>query len=384
MGSTPMSGSAIRYNLMELAAEMQDVISLGRGDPDLPTPGHIIAVAKDVAGDGRVGLAPVEGLPLLRSAIAHKLESENGLAVGPENVLVTTGVQEALFMLLQATLNPGDEILVPDPRYTSYDQAIQMAGGTMVPVPTVESNAFDLDVREFAVRVGPRTKAILIVTPSNPTAGVVTERNLRQIAELAQERNLIVISDEIYEKYIYDGWRHLSIGSLPGMLGRTVTLNGFSKTYSMTGWRVGYVAGPVELIANLARFKGSINLAAPTVSQWAARAALVGPQDCVEEYRRIYLERRDLVKRALDEIGISYGDPRGAFYVFANIRSTGLNAWDFAYQLLQEARVLIFPGTGFGEGWDDYVRISLLQPKEKLLIALERMVAVIQRWPAEH
>ncbi len=252
----------------------------------------------------------------------------------------------------------------------------------MVSVPTLERYAFNLDPHEVAARIGPRTKAILIVTPGNPTAGVVTEPNLRHIAELAQERNLVVISDEIYEKYVYDGWRHFSIGSVPGMLDRTVTLNGFSKAYSMTGWRVGYVAGPQELIANLTNHKRSINLAVPMLSQVAAEAALIGPQDCVEAYRRTYLERRDLVKAALDQIGIRYGDPRGAFYVFANIGSTGLSASDFAYRLLQDARVLIFPGTGFGEAWNQHVRISLLQPREKLLTALGRVVEAIQRWPA--
>lgn len=382
MSRPSAAGTGIRYTLMELAAGMTDVISLGRGDPDLPTPEHIVAAAREAVEHGRLDLAPAEGLPSLRAAIAQKLQTDNDLNLAPDNVLVTAGVQEALFILMQGILNPGDEILVPDPRYTSYDQAITLAGGIMVPVPTAERHAFDLDPGEVAARIGPRTKAILIVTPGNPTAGVVTENNLRRIAELAHERNLIVISDEIYEKYVYDGWRHFSIGSVPGMLDRTITLNGFSKAYSMTGWRVGYVAGPPELIGNLTNLKRSINLAVPTLSQVAAEAALTGPQDCVEAYRRTYLERRDLVKDALDEIGIQYGDPRGAFYVFANIGSTGLSASDFAYRLLQDARVLVFPGTGFGEGWDQYVRISLLQPREKLLMALERMTEAVLRWPA--
>jgi aminotransferase len=383
MTNAPATGTGIRYNLMELAAGMPDVISLGRGDPDLPTPPHIVEAARDAVRHESMGLAPAQGLSGLRRAIAEKLRADNTLELGPENVLVTTGAQEAMFILMQSILDPGDEILVPDPRYTSYDQAIAMAGGTMVLVPTTEQEAFDLDAGEVAARLTPRTKAILVVTPGNPTAGLVTASNLLRIAELARDRDLIVISDEIYEKYVFDGHRHVSIGSLPRMRDRTITVNGFSKTYSMTGWRVGYIAGPEALIASATNFKRAINLAVPTVSQCAAEAALSSPQDCVEDNRRTYQERRDLVTRALDEIGLTYGDPRGAFYVFANISSTGLSASEFAYRLLQDAHVLVFPGTGFGEAWGDYVRISLLQPKPKLAKAVERMASVISQWRAE-
>lgn len=376
---TPPGGTALRYSLMELAARLPGVISLGRGDPDLATPAHIIAAAQERALHGTLDLMPAEGLPELRTAIAAKLHRDNNLAVTPENVLVTTGGQEALFLLIQVLLNPGDEILVPDPRYTSYDQAIELAGGKMVLVPTTEDDAFDLDADRLRERITPRTKAILIVTPSNPTAGIVTEKNLRGIAELAIEHNLTVISDEIYEKYVWDGWANLSIGAFPGMAERTITLNGFSKTYAMTGWRVGYIAAPLDFVGNVMRFKQVINLAAPTLSQWAAHAALTGPQACIDDSRKIFLERRELMKRGLDEMGLTYGDPRGAFYIFANTSVTGMTATEFAYRLLEEEKVLVFPGTGFGAGWDNYVRISLLQPKEKLVQAIERMRALAQR-----
>ncbi len=372
----PADGTALRYLLMERAAKMSDVISLGRGDPDLATPAHIVHAAQDAALRGDLALSPAEGLPELRRAIADKLQRDNRLPVTSENILVTTGGQEALFLLIQALLDPGDEILVPDPRYTSYDQAIEMAGANTVLVPTTEEDGFDLDANEILRRITTRTKAILIVTPSNPTAGIVTEKNLRRIAEIAQERNLIVIADEIYEKFVWDGYEHFSIGSLPDMAERTITLNGFSKTYAMTGWRVGYIAAPMEFVSSLARLKQVTNLAAPTMSQWAAHAALTGPQTCIDEFRTIYSERRAFAKQKLDEMGWSYGDPRGAFYIFANTRATGRNATELAFHLLEHARVLLFPGTGFGEGWDDYVRISLLQPQAKLVEAFRRIQTV--------
>lgn len=376
----PKEGTALRYDLMDLASKLTDVISLGRGDPDLPTPAYIIEAAKRKAAEKHLALSPVKGLIELRRAIADKLQRDNGLAVGPENILVTTGGQEALFLLIQTLLDPGDEILVPDPRYTSYDQAIQMAGGKIVLVPTHEGDGFDLDADAVRERITPRTKAILIVTPGNPTAGIVTKRNLERIAELAMEHNLIVISDEIYEKFVYEEWKHYSIGSFPGMANRTITLNGFSKTYAMTGWRVGYIAAPPDFIQRATHFKQVTNLAAPTLSQWGAHAALTGPQDSVAAYREIYRERRALMMDALDEMGLHYGDPRGAFYIFANTRSTGLDATALAYDLLEKGRVLLFPGTGFGSAWSDYVRISLLQPKEKMLTAIERMQDVAQHW----
>lgn len=376
----PTEGTALRYELMDLAARLPDVISLGRGDPDLATPAHIVAAAKEAVTAKSLDLSPIEGLPELRRAIADKLKQDNGLDVGPENILVTTGGQEALFLLIQALLDPGDEILVPDPRYTSYDQAIQMAGGKIVLVPTTEADAFDLEADAVLERITPRTKAILIVTPGNPTAGIVTRKNIERIAKIAQEHNLIVISDEIYEKFVYDGWEHVSIGALPGMAERTITLNGFSKTYAMTGWRVGYITAPITFIEAATRFKQVTNLAAPTLSQWGAHAALTGAQTSVNEFRAIYSERRALTKDALDEMGFTYGDPRGAFYVFANTRSTGMNTTEFAYQLLERARVLVFPGAGFGAAWNDYVRISLLQPKEKLVQALERMLDASRSW----
>lgn len=373
-------GTQLRYALMEMAAALPDVIALGRGDPDLPTPAHIIEAAKAAVRHGQTAPAPVAGLPELRQAIAEKLVRENGLDVAAENVIVTTGGQEGLFLVMQTLLDPGDEILVPDPRYTSYDDAIFSAGGRMVMVPTDHEDAFNLRPEAVEAAITPCTKALLIVTPSNPTGGIVTEDRLRAIAEVAIRHNLIVISDEIYEKFVYDDWRHFSIGSVPGMAERTITLNGFSKTYAMTGLRVGYAAAPANVVQAMARVKAVTTGPAATISQRAALAAVTGPVEPLLEFKRIYAERRRAMMDGLDAMGLDYSDPRGAFFLWTNSSSTGIHATELSYLLLKEGRVLIFPGTGFGENWGGYLRISLLQSTDKIREALVRMQPVIERY----
>jgi len=367
-------GTRQRYDLLERAESMTGVIALGRGDPDLPTPEHIVDAAKRAIDRGADEVSDPAGLPELRRAIAAKLLRENGVTVDPAaGVVVTTGGQEGLFLLVQAILEPGDEILVPDPRYTSYDVAIQMAGAKMISVPTDERDGFDLDPDEVERRITPRTRVLLLITPGNPTAGTITPPNLRRLAEIARKHDLLVISDEIYEKLLYDGAEHLSIGSLPGMADRTILLNGFSKTYCMTGWRVGYLAGPRSVMRRVRRLKELASSCAPVVSQWAGVAALEGPQDVVEEYRRIYEGRRRVMLDGLDRMGFTYGDPRGAFYIFVNASSVGLDSIDLSRKLLEEVRVLIFPGTGFGEQWVDYMRVSYLAPEAELAEAMSRI-----------
>jgi aminotransferase len=373
-------GTRQRYDLLERSETMTGVIALGRGDPDLPTPEHIVAAAKRAIDRGVDEVSDPAGLPELRRAIAAKLLRENGVTVDPAGgVVVTTGGQEGLFLLVQAILEPGDEILVPDPRYTSYDVAIQMAGAKMISVPTEERDGFDLDPEEVERRITPRTRVLLLITPGNPTAGTITPPNLRRLAEIARKHDLVVISDEIYEKLLYDDTEHLSIGSLPGMADRTITLNGFSKTYSMTGWRVGYLAGPRAVMQRVRRLKELASSCAPVVSQWAGVAALAGPQDVVEEYRRIYEGRRRVMLDGLDRMGFTYGDPRGAFYIFVNASSVGMDSIDLSRKLLEEAKVLIFPGTGFGEQWVDYMRVSYLAPEAELAEAMSRIESCLGR-----
>jgi aminotransferase len=366
------------FDLMELAKAKRNAISMGLGDPDLATPEHIVAAAKQAIDEGRTGPAPPTGLPELRAAIARKLARDNGVLVDPETeVLVTTGGQEALFLLIQALIEPGDEVLVPDPRYTSYDDAIELAGGRMVLVPTDEQHDFELDPDEVAKHITPRSKLLLLISPNNPTAGINHPATVRRLAALAAERDLIVIADEIYEKFLYDGAQHLSVASLPGMRERTITLNGVSKTYAMTGWRIGYLAGPPEFIRTATALKQMVNVQAPTVSQWAAVAALNGPQECVEEMRRTYAERRAFLMDALEGMGFTFGTPWGGLYIWANTTSTGIESTALSFLLLDKADVLILPGTGFGAHWGDYMRMTLLQPLDKLQIAVERMRAVL-------
>jgi aminotransferase len=372
-------GTALRYALMEMATG-PDVIALGRGDPDLPTPHHIIEAAQKAARDGLTASTPVPGMPALREAIATKLVSENGIPTTAENVIVTTGGQEGLYLIMQALLNPGDEVIVPDPRYTSYDQAVASAGGKIVLVPTDHEDAFNLDPAAVKAAVTPQSKAILIVTPSNPTGGIVTEERLKALAEIAVKHNLIVISDEIYEKFVFDGHTHFSIASLPGMAERTITLNGFSKTYAMTGLRVGYVAGPADFIDALARVKAYTTGPAATVSQHASLAAATGPAEPLAEFIRIYEERRAALKAGLDEMGLSYSDPRGAFFFWTHSGPTGIHATELSYLLLKEGNVLIFPGTGFGPNWGGYLRISILQNTDKIREAVQRMQIVVNQY----
>ena len=373
-------GTKLRYALMELAAEIPDVIALGRGDPDLDTPQHVIEAAQAAVKTGLADVrAPMAGLPELRTAIASKLRADNNIPADADNVLITSGGQEGLYLLMQTLLDPGDEILVPDPRYTSYDQAIEQAGAKMVLVPTYPEDNFDLRPDEVEKAITPKTKALLIVSPSNPTAAVVTPESLRGIAEIAKARNLVVISDEIYEKFIYPPSTYLSIAGLPGMFDRTVTLNGFSKTYAMTGWRVGYLAGPSDFIAAIATVKGATTGPAATVSQLAALAAVSGPQDVVAEYHAIYSSRRALMMDGLTKLGFTYGEPQGAFFLYTNAVSSGFSAFELSYLLLKEGHVLIFPGTAFGEKWVDWLRISLLQPEDQLSEALARMTTVLER-----
>ena len=373
-------GTQLRYALMEMAKGMDDVIALGRGDPDLDTPPHIVDAAKAAIRDGRAGPTPVKGMDSLREAIAGHMRAVNGLPVAADNVMVTTGGQEGLFLAIQALIDPGDEVLVPDPRYTSYDDAISRAGGLMVAVPTNREDAFNLEAEAVEAAITPASKALLIVTPSNPTAGIVTEDRLRAIADVAIRHNLIVIVDEIYGKIVYPPWKHFSIGSLPGMAERTITLDAFSKAYAMTGWRCGYAAAPVNVIDAMARVKAVTTGPVASASQWAGLAAITGPQDCVDEYLQIYIERRAVLLDGLDRMGFAYGAPRGGLFVWADSSSTGIHATELSYLLLKEGRVLIFPGTAFGDAWKEYVRITMLEPIETLKAAVERMLPVLERY----
>jgi aminotransferase len=372
-----LDANKLRYALMDLAKTVPDAIALGRGDPDLPTPAFIVEAAKRAVG-GPLPPSPIAGLPELRAAIARNAARDHGIAIGAENVLVTTGGQEALFLIMSMLLNPGDEILVPDPRYTSYDLAIAHAGATSISVPTYARDGFDLDPGEVERLITPKTKALLLVTPSNPTGGILRPENAEGLARLAREHDIVIISDEIYGKFVWAPYRHTSIAGLPGMLDRTITLSGFSKAYAMTGWRVGYILAPAEAIAAMAAIKAHTTGSVATLSQRAALAAAESDDACVAGFRRVYEERRELLGRGLREMGLTYGEPRGGFFFWADSSATGRRALELSYLLLKHAKVLIFPGTAFGAAWTDYLRITTLQPTEMLEEAIRRMTPVMR------
>lgn len=371
-----LDGTGLRYALMELARTMPDAIELGRGDPDLPTPEFIMQAARRAAGRP-LPASPVEGLAELREAIARNAPRDHGVSVGRENVLVTTGGQEALFLAMGALLNPGDEILVPDPRYSSYDQAIAFTGAVSVPVPTGPETGFDLDPEEVARRITPKTKALLLVTPSNPTGGIVSPASAARLAQLARTHGFTIVSDEIYGKFVWEPHRHVSVGAEPGAFDHVVTLSGFSKAYAMTGWRVGYVVAPAHVIAAMAAIKRLTTGPVASLSQIAALAAAEGDDACVADFRTIYAERREVLGGGLRSLGLTFAEPRGGFFFWADSSSTGLRAIEFSYLLLREAQVLIYPGTAFGARWNDYLRITTLQPTDRLAEAVERMQAAL-------
>ena len=373
--------SGIR-RLFELASKMGDVINLGIGEPDFNTPENIKEAAKRALDEDFTHYTANVGIPELREAIAEKLRRENGIDVDPESeIMVTSGATQALTMAIFAILNEGEELLIPSPTFVSYSAAALFAGGVPVEVETKEEESFKVNVEELERHVSDRTKAIVISTPNNPTGSILTRRNLEEIAGFAVEHDLIVISDEVYEKIVYEE-PHFSIASLEGMKERTITVNAFSKTYAMTGWRLGYVAAPQPIIREMVKLQMYTAVCASSFSQKAAVEALKGPQDSVEKMRREYARRRGLVYRRLSEMPkLSVLKPKGAFYIFPNIKATGMTSEEFSGYLLREARVATVPGRAFGKYGEGYIRISYAASYEKLEEAMDRIHEALTRLP---
>ena len=369
---------SFRTRMLEIAAGLDDVIALGRGDPDFHTPRHIVEAAKQALDQNQHHYTHPAGLPQLRTAIAETLRRDHSLTYNADEIIVTAGVQESIMLLMLGLVNAGDEVLITSPRFTTYDMAVSMCGGVPVPVPTYEEDDFALMPAAITARITPRTKALVLVTPNNPTGAVTPPAVIREIAELVQRHNIVLISDEIYAKLIYPGSEHLSAASLPGMKERTITLNGFSKAYAMTGWRVGYLAGPEPFVRKLVEPRHTLSINTNTPAQFAALAALTGPQDAVQAMLEEYAERRAYLMGALTDLGMTYGHPGGAFYIYTNVSSTGLPSPRFCEELLRQARVMIFPGSMFGDDSDNYVRISYLQPLPRIKEAVGRMSEYIR------
>jgi len=360
--------------MVRMASSVPNLISLGRGDPDVPTPPHIVEAALRVIESRRVNYTAPVGMPELREAIANKLKVENGLTYDPATeVIVTAGAQEAMSVVMQTLLDPGDEVLLPDPYYTAYEMAIGLAGGVVKRVPTAAEDDFEVKVDAIEACITPRSRVLVLVSPNNPTGAVISAATLAQIAELVLKHNLVVVSDELYEKVIFDGAEAPSIVHLPGMFERTIIINGFSKTYCMTGFRVGYLAGPSALVTPMQEVHHTLTICAPTASQHAALAALTGSQECVTEIVSIFAARRRVLLDALTRAGIPYPQPSGAFFAFADIRKTGLSSADFAMKALNEAAVLVFPGTQYGPGGEGFLRISYLAEPSAIETAVARL-----------
>jgi aminotransferase len=376
VASVPPSG--IR-RFFDVAAQLEDCISLGVGEPDFVTPWHIREAAIWAIEKGFTTYTSNYGLFTLRQRIAAHLKSRYGVDYSPENeILVTVGVSEGLDIAMRALLNPGDEVIFFEPSYVSYPPCVLFAGGVPVPVPTGYRNGFQPDVERLRKAITPRTKAILLCYPNNPTGAVASRTTLEEIVRIAAEYDLYVISDEIYDRLIYDA-EHTCVASLPGAAERTILLGGFSKSYAMTGWRIGYACAPAQVIEMMMKVHQYTILCAPIAAQKAAEEALEHGEPEVERMRREYDRRRRLIVKRLNEIGLECVPPQGAFYVFPSIRCTGLRSEEFTEQLLWEERVAVVPGNVFGNSGEGHVRLSYATSLAKIEEALHRIERFVDK-----
>lgn len=349
-------------------------IVLSQGTPDLPTPRHAIEAVQEYLRSGKVYYTFHDGMPELREAIARKVERENDLHYDPATeIIVTAGVQEGIFTALMGIINPGDELIVADPHYAVYDQIVEMFGGKVVAVPVDKEAGFLLKPELIEAAVTPRTKAILIISPDNPSGAVQPRAILEAIAEIARRHDLLVIADELYERFCFDGATHISMGSLPEMRERTITLNGFSKAYAMTGWRVGYLLVPPGMKPALTSIKHATSICAAAPSQIAALAVLTGPQEPLEEMMTEWSARRTYLYDRLAAADIRVVRTPGSYYVFVDISPTGLSSAEFARRLMEEEGVRVGPGSGYGPGGEGHVRASFMLPIGELAEGLDRL-----------
>jgi aminotransferase len=370
--------SGIR-KFFDIVATMQDVISLGIGEPDFCTPDHILQAGIRSLQEGDTHYTSNAGRFELRQALAAHLERLHGVRYHPETeIVVTVGVSEALYLSMTALLNPGEEIIIPTPCFVSYQAEAILAGGVPVELPTFVEDGFQVRAKDLEAAITPRTKAILLGYPNNPTGAVATRESMLEVARVAEEHDLVVISDELYDQLVYDV-SHVCFASLPGMQKRTILLGGFSKNYAMTGWRVGYAAGPVDIIQGLVRIHQYTIMSAPTIAQAAALEALLHGHDHVEEMRCEYDRRRKLIVKGLNDLGLPTFEPHGAFYAFPDIRATGMSDEVFAQKLLEEEKVACVPGSSFGAGGEGFVRCSYATAYEKIEEALVRMNQFMRR-----
>lgn len=365
--------------MFAMQAGMENVVSFALGEPDFTAPKHVIDATAASFQRGETHYTPNAGLPALRKAVSESYQTR-GLDYSPEEILIGAGAVSVLCLACTAILDFGDEVLLADPGWANYRGMILQTGGVPIPVRVREENGFMYDIEDLNRAITPKTKLLLLNSPANPTGGVANQENLRQIAELVQERDFYVLTDEIYHELLWDGSSFTSIASFPGMRKHTVIVDGFSKKYAMTGFRLGYAAAPAEMIFTMTKLLENVLSSVNESVQWGGVAALTGDQSCVEEMKREYRRRRELLVEGLNRIEtISCPLPKGAFYAFANISKTGLSARDFAVRLLQEEHVTVVPGTGFGAGGEGFIRISYATSEENIQEGLRRLERFVQR-----
>ncbi len=375
---TPSMTLAIDAKAKAMKREGIDVISFSVGEPDFDTPAHIRAAAETAIEQGKTRYGPAAGEPLLREAIAQKLQRDNNLCYGAENILVTNGGKHSLFNLMLATIEPGDEVIIPAPYWVSYPEMVKLAGGTPVIVPTQIENGYKITPAQLQAAITPQTKLFIFNSPSNPTGMVYSPDEVRALAEVIVARDLWVVADEIYEKWLYEGAEHLSMGSVsPEIFDRTIVSSGFAKTYAMTGWRVGFLAAPLPIIKAASLVQGHSTSNVCTFAQYGAIAAYEGSQDCLTEMLEAFTARRQIVLDYLEALpGITCPQPNGAFYVLPNIGQLGVSSLDFCSKLLELHHVAAVPGVAFGA--DDCIRLSYATDADSIRRGMDRLTSFVE------
>lgn len=368
---TEIQPSGIR-RFFDAASTMSNVISLGVGEPDFDTPWHVREEGIYSLEKGRTFYTGNSGLLELREEIGRYLDRRFGLSYSADEILVTVGGSEAIDIGFRTMLDPGDEVIIPEPCYVSYLPCVKLAGGVPVRLPLEEKDQFKLTKEKLLSAITDKTKILVLPFPNNPTGAILNREELQIIADIVKEHDLFVMSDEIYSELNYEGG-HVSIASIPGMRERTIVINGFSKSYAMTGWRLGYAAGPKEIMKQMLKIHQFVIMCAPTTSQYAAIEALRNGDEDVRRMRESYDERRRFLVNALNEMGLACFEPKGAFYVFPNISAYGMTSEEFARRLLEQERVAVVPGTAFGECGEGFLRISYAYSIDNLKKALDKI-----------
>lgn len=375
---TEIKPSGIR-KFFDIAATMDDVISLGVGEPDFQTPWHIRKAGISSLDRGRTKYSANRGTIELRKEISNYLKRRYNLEYKPESeILVTVGGSEAIDGAIRAIVAPGDEVIIPQPSYVCYEPITTLAGGVPVIIETKAENDFKVTPEELKNAISPKTKALILPYPCNPTGAVMEREDIEKIAKILKNTNIVVISDEIYSELTYCDYSHVSPATVEGMWERTITVNGFSKAYSMTGWRLGYACAPEELMKQITKIHQYAIMCAPTTSQYAAVEALRNGDEAIEKMRAEYDRRRRLIVSGFNKLGLTCREPKGAFYAFPCIKSTGLSSEEFCEKLLESKKVAVVPGTAFGKGGEGFVRASYCYSTEHIIKALERIGEFIE------